>query len=272
MPDIINLNTVLVTSQRLAQLYEIMGLTTEQTQAEICGYIASLKDHEIDPSLKHVKQYKQPVLTFAPVGLDPVPVDVAAWLRPDWTPELFLQATPEWSDKDRQCAVLLTRDIPLISWYVNHRAGRPRAESVDAKRLESQAKIIKNEWDELLTSIEKRDGYQMRDDQADLFLVVGGLGAYYPANMNQDFVDMVRANFTRIDDNLADAELTQKKWSDLGLHCAVTPNPVAGTYPVLITQECEYKGDSYSVGKFLKSHKFTDAKYPTDDGATATIV
>lgn len=269
--SVLTLSDLNVNISNMRQIHEYLEIDPMVSCIQIRNYVLSLSKDKVDDAIQHLQKQIRELAIFAPVGMEPVPVEQDVWLRPDWTPENFLTATPGFTDAQRQEAVLMTRDIPLISWYVNHRAGRPRGLAVPKKLLESQSKIIKNEWDELVNSIANNDGYQMRDDQADLFLVVGGLGAYYPANMNQDFVDMVRANFTRIDDNPNDAQITQAKWSGLGIPCAVTPNPVAGTYPVLVTEECVYNGDSYAVGKFLKSHRFTDATYDEHDGGTADI-
>lgn len=193
------------------------------------------------------------------------------WIRGDWTPELFLNLTSGWTDEMRQETVLLTRDIPLISWYVNYRAGRVQLDSVPADSLNNQAKIIQGELDEAFVSIATGNGSTLRDDIPDLFLTVAGFGAYYNASLTTDFVDMVRSNFTRIDTNRADAEQTLAKYTAKGIPCEIKET-VAGTYPVLVTQETKIGDEVYPVNKFMKSYKFTDATYNDADGHTPSIL
>ena len=244
---------------------------------ELLGAIASaLEDVELPPSLVDFirKQVRSKVTkTDLKIGSIPAPLYPMEWLRPDWTPELFLEATPNYTDAQRCEAVLLTRDIPLISWYVNARAGRPRSLTVEQGRLDSQLKIIQGELNEAVKSVEALDGAHLRDDQADLFLVVGGLGAFYPSSMNDDFVFMVSKNFTRIDGTYADAEKTQQLWLDRGVKCIIAEKTTYGTFPVLVSEPSVYKEDNMPVGKFLKSYKFEDSDFATlDQSTTATII
>lgn len=192
------------------------------------------------------------------------------WIRSDWTPDLFLEMTQGWSDETRQQTVLETRDIPLISWYVNYRAGRVRHTNVPQALLQNQAKIIQSELNEAFVSIASGNGSTLRDDIPDLFLTVAGFGAYYNANLTTDFVDMVRSNFTRIDTNRDDAELTLAKYTEKGIPCQIEETE-AGTFPVLVTEETTIGDEVYPVGKFMKSHKFTDASYDDEDGFTPSI-
>lgn len=199
-----------------------------------------------------------------------LPRNTNMWIRGDWTPELFMNSTHGWTDTARQEVVLLTRDIPLISWYVNYRAGREQYVNTPAHLLENQAKIIQSELNEAFTSIRDCNGNTLRDDVPDLFLTVAGFGAYYKASLTSDFVAMVRSNFTRIDTTLEDAELTLAKYIAKGIPCKIVATK-AGTYPVLVTEETTIDGDVYPVGKFMKSYKFTDATYDHTDGFSPVI-
>ncbi len=263
--------------EAMLELSAIMNRPVKE--AELYGAIASvLEDIDIPKPLidyihAQIKDCGAVTKTDLKIAKISAPVYPMEWLRPDWTPELFLAATPDYTDAQRCEAVLLTRDIPLISWYVNARAGRPRATTVDQGRLESQLKIIQGELNEAVKSVEALDGAHLRDDQADLFLVVGGLGAFYPSSMNDDFVFMVSKNFTRIDGTYADAVKTQQLWLERGVKCEISEKTAYGTFPVLVSEPSVYKEDNMPVGKFLKSYKFEDSDFETlDQAATATII
>lgn len=192
-----------------------------------------------------------------------------------WTTDSFLAATIDMSDAERCAAVLKTRDIVLISWYVNVRAGREVKNHPLQSDLENQLKIIQCELDEAFVSVGELHGYGLRDDVPDMLLTVAGLAGYYKQSINNDFITMVEANFTRIDGTRADAEKTKAKWTAVGIPCEIKETEL-GTFPVTVTEAVNITKEDgtvehYPVGKFMKSYQFRGEKYP-DDGNTPAIV
>lgn len=182
----------------------------------------------------------------------------ALWFRPDWTPESFTKETEGFTDAERCEVALLTRDIPLISWFVNARAGRPYRDFAVRADLESQRRINESEVEEIAEALETLDSDKFLDALSDTLLTTCGFGGYLPIALTQNFVEMVDANFTRIAGTREEAEATQKHWSDKGVPCRVHETEM-GTYPVLVTETVEVNGDKYPAGKFLKKVGFRDA-------------
>lgn len=184
--------------------------------------------------------------------------DSAQWFRPDWTYTKFLKETKDLTDAERCKAALATRDIPLISWFVNARAGRKPKEGVlyvsDALK---QTKINESEVAEIRTAIEKQDPKLFLDAISDTLLTTAGYSGWTDLALTDNFLEMITANFTRIASTRDQAEATLAKWVEFGVPCEIQETEM-GTFPVIVTEEVTIQGERYSVGKFLKGANFID--------------
>lgn len=190
--------------------------------------------------------------------IDAIIGETARWFRPDWTPKTFLEVTSNMNDADRCKAALLTRDIPLISWFVNARAGRKQREGVMyVEEALMQTKINESEVAEIRTAIEKQDPKLFLDAVSDTLLTTAGYAGWSDLSLTDNFLEMITANFTRIASTREEATVTQRKWLDFGVKCRIDETEV-GTFPVIVTEEITIDGERYSKGKFLKGANFTD--------------
>lgn len=245
---------------------DILSLDAEQSKTRVTTYIKSLAPTlDADATL------------FAKNLID----ESSYWFRPDWTPELFTAETKDMDDAERCRVVLLTRDIPLISWFVNARAGRNCKPYILKAELESQCKINESEVEEIREGIEAMNSDMFLDAISDTLLTTCGFTGYLPIAITQNFVEMVDANFTRIAGNMEEAQATQRHWESMGVPCYIKETEM-GTFPVLVSNDIVIgTGEGtvkYPANKFLKKVGFRDAvpcetiaMYENEDHVPANI-
>lgn len=222
----------------------VFNLSEEEYQQRLKAYVVSLAG-----------KLEEDAKLFAEALLG----EQAIWFRPDWTPAKFLDATTKMSDEDRCRVVLLTRDIGLISWFVNARAGRIlRDEDILLSDAASQRKINQSEVSEIEEAINLRDSDLFLDAISDTLLTTAGFAGYVNIAITQNFVEMVEANFTRIAGTFEHAAKTKAHWEAKGIPCYISCTGVS-TYPVLVTEDIEVEGVLYPKNKFLKGVGFRDA-------------
>lgn len=223
---------------------EQLDVEREEAQLRLVTYIKSLIPSLDEHAMLHVA---------ALIG------EQAVWFRPDWTPAKFLAATEKLVDADRCRVVLLTRDIGLISWFVNARAGRTLRETdLLLSDANSQRKINQSEVSEIEEAINLRDSDLFLDAISDTLLTTAGFAGYVNIALTQNFVEMVDANFTRIAGTFEHAEKTKAHWEAKGVPCYISCTSV-GTFPVLVKADIEVEGVLYPANKFLKGVGFRDA-------------
>lgn len=181
----------------------------------------------------------------------------AKWFRPDWTNKSFLEATENLTDAERCVAALNTRDVGIISWFVNARAGRKITDHLSVTNGESQRKINQSEVDEIEAALQSGNSADFLDAIADVMLTTAGFAGRVEFNVMDNFIEMIEANFTRIASTRAQAELTQKHWTDRGVPCKIIETEL-GTFPVVVTEEVTIGTERYPVDKFLKGTNFRD--------------
>lgn len=233
---------------RLAARLDNLNLTPEEARARLKEYALALVP-QLDADAKlYVKSLYS---------------EAAYWFRPDWTPEKFRNETANFTDAERCRVALMTRDIPLISWFVNARAGRKCNDGfITLEAAVSQRDINESEVKEIRDAIEDRNSAEFIDALSDTLLTTAGFAGHVELNLTQNFVEMVDANFTRIAGNMEDAIKTRDHWMAKGVPCHIKETDM-GTFPVLVTKDITVGTDQNSVfypaNKFLKKFGFRDA-------------
>lgn len=223
-----------------------------------------LKPEEVRARLKEYALALVPQLdTEAKLFVKSLYSEEAFWFRPDWTPEKFRNETADFTDAERCRAALMTRDIPLISWFVNARAGRKCNNGfITLEAATSQRDINESEVKEIRDAIKDQNSDEFIDALSDTLLTTAGFAGHVELSLTQNFVEMVDANFTRIAGCMEDAIKTQQHWESKGVPCYVKETDM-GTFPVLVTSDITVgTGESavfYPANKFLKKFGFRDA-------------
>lgn len=247
----------LITVERFNKLLETFDANYVPSRPDSCGINSDSPEfisrrRNFITSLYGKLDEESKLLADALIG------DSARWFRPDWTYTKFLAETKDFTDAKRCQAALATRDIPLISWFVNARAGRKPKEGVlyvsDALM---QTKINESEVAEIRIAIEKQDPKLFLDAVSDTLLTTAGYSGWTDLALTDNFIEMITANFTRIASTREQAEATMAKWTEFGVPCEIHETEM-GTFPVIVTEEVTIDGERYSVGKFLKGANFID--------------
>lgn len=188
-----------------------------------------------------------------------------------WREELFegelLQRIPTGDTESGLVYQMAPEAVPdkmltnfqLVS-LINRIAGKEFQSTWPA--ADQQLKVIASEMDELIEAVQVRDLEAMRDAVADLLVTAYGMGSVIGFDCDNDMVDVINSLLTRFDRTREDAELTQKKYRDMGIeteiHVSVIPDSNArGEWYVnkSVADQIGRDGQSYPAGKFLKSYR-----------------
>lgn len=123
------------------------------------------------------------------------------------------------------------------------------------EKLKSQAKLIKEELDELIEGLEKKDFKEVRDAVADILVVTLGVAHLSDIDVNSDMQKVTDSNLSKVCPTLQDAEETQKFYfTQKGVKTEIKECPTFKGYIIIVPYEQKGSDNKvYPAGKFLKS-------------------
>lgn len=177
----------------------------------------------------------------------------------------FIKPLPgELTSGEHFTSVNIRNDIEIAK-FINARAGRTLSTEGKRATLLMQAKLIQSELNEFIKAVEAGDVLAARDAAADILVCGNGINGVWDIPLAEDYRRCAASNLTRIDTNMEDAEITRNLWIERGVNCVITETVVHNEsfFPVTVDMGGPYywNGDDFPVGKFLKSHKFTQPTY-----------
>lgn len=122
-------------------------------------------------------------------------------------------------------------------------------------KLKSQAKLIKEELDELIEGLENKDFREVRDAVADILVVTLGVAHLSNIDVNSDMQKVTDSNLSKVCPTLEDAKSTQEYYLvKKGVKTEIKPCPTFTGYIIVVpTEQIGSDNKVYPAGKFLKS-------------------
>lgn len=140
---------------------------------------------------------------------------------------------------------------------VNKAFGNPKGKPVVTDRLVSQCENIKDEFDELLLALGRRDVTKVRDGLCDIMVFAYGALHFLGVNGDRDMKAVTDSLFSRLCQDQADLDATVAKYEALGLEVYTE-----GKFPTACVKCAkdftDAGGNQYRKGKFLKSVSYTE--------------
>jgi len=144
---------------------------------------------------------------------------------------------------------------------MNTTFGNPQGDrnNVDWARLENQAKNIKDEYDELMEAIAKRDINEVRDALCDINVFSLGAHHFIGRDATEDMHAVYESNMSKVCHSAADMNATLKYYRDKGVEVYARifggdGSLNSGEYAIVYSlKEQEVGGKVYRKDKFLKN-------------------
>lgn len=157
------------------------------------------------------------------------------------------------------------------SAIINAAIGNPRNDIVDWEVMEKQLTIIRDEFNELIASVQRRNYNELRDGINDARFTVDGAAWRMGIDVDVDFDALMTSQMSKFDTTVEDALISQRTYADKGVVTEWHAMKLFGTgqdyYVQISAIDQVVAGKNYPKGKFLKSYQFKEPVYLVPENA-----
>ncbi len=140
--------------------------------------------------------------------------------------------------------------------FTNMTFGKNTLDSQDPQfweKLRNQAKLVREELDELFDAIDKQDMTAVRDAVSDVNVTNLGVPHLAGFDVEADMLEVFESNLSKVSKTMEDAIKTQEFYHQKGVETYISPCPTFEGYIVKVSETCVGNDKkTYPKDKFLK--------------------
>ncbi len=121
------------------------------------------------------------------------------------------------------------------------------------EKLRNQAKLVKEELEELFEAIDKQDMNAVRDAVSDVNVTNLGVPHLSGFDVEADMIEVFESNLSKVSKTMEDALKTQEFYQKKGVATYISPCPTFEGFIVKVSETCVGSDNkTYPKDKFLK--------------------